>query len=164
MLPQKIVQFLDQHADQGFAGIRDRNLRPSGCRVSAWKLSSDGHTLTAFVPLPERFQQDFLDALNDNGQIVVTIGENQSHETYQFKGTYLRHRMATPDDLPLVRLNRERFLRTIRTQLPPGLDVGPILEQSLPDPTFAVDLNIREIYVQTPGPGAGARLHPPPGA
>ncbi|MGE4053854.1 MAG: hypothetical protein AB7F99_03550 [Vicinamibacterales bacterium] len=164
MLPAKIVQFLDQHANQGLAGIRDRDLRPSGCRVSAWRLAPDGHTLTAFIPMPERFQQEFLDALSDNGQIAVTIGERQSHETYQLKGTYLRHRMATPDDLPLVRRNRERFLKAIRAEIPPGLDPEPLLAQILPDPTFVVELDVREVYVQTPGPGAGARLHPPPDA
>jgi hypothetical protein len=164
MLPGKILRFLNEQANMAFAGLRDKDLRPSGCRISAWKIAPDGRTVTAYVPVPEQFREHFLGCLLDNRQFVMTVEEHPTHETYQLKGTYLRHRPASSSDMELVRQNRERLARSMRQEFPPGMDVRPFVQMMHPDPTFAVEVDIREVFVQTPGPGAGARLHPPPEA
>ncbi len=160
MIPGKIVRFLEQHANMGFAGMRDRNLVPSGCRVSAWRVQPDGRTMTLFIPNP--LVDRVIASLEDNGQLAVTIEEHPTHETYQLKGRYLRHRPVEADDLALVARFRERFVRSIRSEIPPGVPESFVGGFAVPDPAVVVDVDVREVYLQTPGPGAGGRLYPPP--
>ena len=160
MIPGKIVRFLEQHANTGVAGTRDRDLVPYGCRVSAWRVHPDGHTMTLFIPEP--LMDRVIASLEENGQLAVTVGEHQTHETYQLKGKYMSHRAVGADDLPLVTRFRDRFVRSIRSQIPPGVPEAFVGGFAVPDPTVAVDVDIREVYLQTPGPGAGGRLYPPP--
>ncbi len=160
MIPAKIVRFLHEHGNLAFGGVRDRDLRPSGCRVSAWQVAADGRTLTAWVPLPEAFRARFLDALLDNGQFAITVDEHPTHETSQLKGRYLRHRDATSADRAPVQRSRDRFARAFRVQVPPGMNVQHLLAMMHPEPTYVVDVEVHEVYLQTPGPRAGARLYP----
>jgi hypothetical protein len=78
------------------------------------------------------------------------------------KGKYLSHRAVEADDLLLVARFRERFVRAIRSEIPPGVPEAFVGGFAVPDPAVAVDVDIREVYLQTPGPGAGGRLYPPP--
>jgi hypothetical protein len=160
MIPGKIVRFLEHHANQGLAGTRDSNLVPCGYRVSAWRLGPDGRTLTALIPEP--LSDRLIESLLDNGQFAMTVEEHPTHETYQLKGRYLRHRPVEAGDLELVTELRERFARTIRWDIPEGLSIAYILSIAVPPPVLAVDVDVHEVYVQTPGPGAGARVFPPP--
>jgi hypothetical protein len=157
MIPGKIVRFLEQYANLGFAGTRDRNLVPHGHRVSGWHVSADGRTLTALVA--EQFTGHLIESLEDNGELALTIEEFPSHETYQFKGRYRSHRPLRDEDYAMVGRVRERFLKSVRhldTDAPEHLLRAFILK-----PALAVDFDVREIFVQTPGPGAGTRLVPP---
>jgi hypothetical protein len=160
VLPGKIVRFLEQHANMGFAGTRDRDLVPCGCRVSGWRVHADGHTMTLFIPEP--LVDRVIASLEENGQFAVTVEEHPTHETYQLKGTYVSHRAVEADDLPLVTRFRERLVRSIRSTIPPGVPEAFVGALAVPDPAIAIDVDIREVYLQTPGPGAGARIHPPP--
>jgi hypothetical protein len=38
----------------------------------------------------------------------------------------------------------------------------PLLNAYIQPPGLAVEFEVHEVFVQTPGPGAGARLAPPP--
>ena len=158
MIPGKILRFLEQHANIAVAGIRDANLVPAGCRISGWRLHSNGQTITLFIapPMTERI----IAMLEENRQIAVTVGENQTHETYQLKGRYLRNRSVEADDFAYVGRLRERYLRSIRSEIPEGVPEAYVIAVAVPDPGVAVDVEVSEIYVQTPGPGAGSRLYP----
>jgi hypothetical protein len=162
MIPGKIVRFLEQHGNMGFAGTRDRDLVPFGCRVSAWNVHPDGHTMTLFIPEP--LVDRVIALLEENGQLALTVEERPTHETYQLKGKYVSHRAVEANDLLLVARFRERLLRSIRSEIPPGVPEAFVGAFSVPDPAVAVDVDIREVYLQTPGPGAGGRLYPPPEA
>jgi hypothetical protein len=162
MIPAKIVRFLEQHANQALAGTRDHDLVPCGFRVSGWNVHPDQRTMTVCVPEP--LTDHLLACLLDNGQFALTVEEHPTHETYQLKGRYLRHRPVASDDLALVARVRERFGKSIRSEIPPGVSPDYVLKIAVPVPTVAVDVEISEVYLQTPGPGAGARIHPPPEA
>jgi len=155
MIPGRIVRFLDR-ANVSHAGTRDRNLVPHGHRVSGWRLGSDGRTLT--VLLPDGARPHLIESLEDNGQFAVTVEEYPAHETYQFKGRYVRHRPAGDEDIEVVERLRERFVNSV-IQLFGEAAAGPLRAFSQ-RPSLAVEFVVEEIYVQTPGPGAGARLFP----
>jgi hypothetical protein len=158
MIPGKIVRFLEQYANVAFAGTRDAALVPYGHRVSGWRVGTDLRTLTALVPEP--FTARLVESLQDNGVFAVTVEEFPSHETYQFKGRYLRHRPAQPADVEIVDRIRARFVKALR---PLYVDVPEALWKAfIQPPSLAVEFEVSEIYLQTPGPGAGARLVPAP--
>ena len=157
MIPGKIVRFLEQYANVAFAGTRDRALVPYGHRVSGWRVGAGGRTLTVLVP--EQFTTHLVESLEDNGQLALTVEEFPSHETYQFKGRYLRHGPLQQEDVEIVDRIRERFVRSVR---PIYSDVPEDLFRAfVVKPCLAVEFEVLEIYLQTPGPGAGTRLVPP---
>jgi hypothetical protein len=160
MIPGKIVRFLQQYANLAFAGTRDRNLVPHGHRVSGWRVDTDGRTMTAIVS--ELFEPHLIESLEDNGAIALTVEEFPSHETYQFKGRYLRHRPLRAEDVEIVDQIRARFVKNVRplySDAPAGSFKAYVLR-----PGIAVEFEVQEVYLQTPGPGAGTRLVPPPEA
>jgi hypothetical protein len=155
MIPEKIARFLEQRANVAFAGTRNRDLVPFGHRVSGWCIGADGRSLTAFIPEPA----GLVESLQENGELALTVEAFPAHETYQFKGRYVSHRPAHREDLAIVDRIRERFMKNMRTvfpMLPEGI-AGAFTSK----PALAVEFEVSEIYVQTPGPGAGARIVPP---
>lgn len=87
------------------------------------------------------------------------MGEIPSHETYQFKGHYLRHRRVQNSDVDVANRIRDRFIKSVRHVYSDAPE--DLLKASIQMPAMAVDFQVREIYLQTPGPGAGSRLVPP---
>jgi len=155
MIPGKIIHFLDR-ANVGHAGTRDRNLIPHGHSVCGWALAPDERTLTILIP--EGSREHLIESLEDNGQVAVTIEEYPRHEAYQFKGQYLRHRPVVPEDVEHAQRTRENFINAV---LPIAGELAvQALRAFVRSPTLAVDFDVREVYVQTPGPGAGARIVP----
>ena len=157
MIPGKIIRFLEDRANVAYGGTRDRDLVPHGHWISGWRIVDDGRTLAALIP--EQSTADLLESLHDNGQFAVTIEEFPAHETYQFKGQYVRHRQVEPDDLEMVDRVRERFVRNVRPIFPDLTEAA--LRAFVQRPQLAVEYEVLEIYLQTPGPGAGTRLVPP---
>lgn len=156
-IPGRVVRFLEQHANVAFAGTRSRDLVPYGHRVSGWCVGDGGHTLIALIP--QSSTSHLVESLQDNGEMALTVEEFPSHETYQFKGRYLRHRTVQPDDVAIVDRIRERFVRGIRhvyTDAP-----RQMFSAYIQQPAVAVEFEVHEVFVQTPGPGAGERLAPP---
>lgn len=161
MIPGKVIRFLEERASLGFAATHDGNLMPCGHRVSGWQIDATGRTLTAFVAPP--FATRLVKALLENGRIAVTFEEVGTHETYQVKGRYLSNRPVRPTEIDIADRARERFTKGVRSlfadeQLAAGLSA------SIPAPTLAVEIEVHEVFLQTPGPGAGGRIAPPPEA
>ena len=158
MIPGKIIRFLEQDANVGFAGSRDRDLVPFGHRVSGWRLGVDHRTMT--VLLPDEFLPRLMESLQENRELAVTIEAFPSHETYQFKGHYLSHRAVDDGDFEAADRVRRRWVRSLKmlyTDAPED-----VLKGFVSRPSLAVDVEVLEIFLQTPGPGAGTRLVPPP--
>jgi len=157
MIPPKIIRFLEERASIGFAGTRDAKLVPSGPRVPAWHVDQSGRTLTVFIP--DVSASRLLEALQDNGRIALTFEEIGTHETYQIKGQYLSHRPVRPAEVDLAGAMRERFARSLRT-LYNDEHTSALMAASIPSPSLAIEVGVDEVFVQTPGPGAGARIAP----
>jgi hypothetical protein len=156
-IPGKIAAFLEQRANVAFAGTRNRDLVPFGHRVSGWRIGADGRTLTALTTEP--VTAGLIESLQENGQLALTVEDFPAHETYQFKGRYVSHRPAQHEDLAIVDRIRQRFMKNMRAVFP-ALPEG-IAGAFISNPILAVEFEVSEIYVQTPGPGAGARIVPP---
>ncbi|HZM14717.1 MAG TPA: hypothetical protein VFE28_01840 [Candidatus Krumholzibacteria bacterium] len=160
MIPGKIQRFLEEYANVATSGSRDRDLVPYGHRVIGWRIGADRDSLICLVPA--QFTDQLVDNLTDNGQYSVTIEEFPSHETYQFKGRYLRHRDPEPQDHAAHARIVARFQKGVRTMFPELPE--QLLRDYMLEPALAVEIQVEEIFLQTPGPGAGTRLVPPVGA
>jgi hypothetical protein len=157
MIPPKIIRFLEERASLGFAGTRDARFVPFGHRVPGWHVDQSGRTLTVFMA--EASSPRLLEALRDNGRIALTFEEIGTHETYQVKGRYLSHRPVEPAEIALAGATRERFARSVRS-LSNDEQVAALMAAAIPSPGVAVEIGVDEVFVQTPGPGAGARIAP----
>jgi hypothetical protein len=157
MIPPKTIRFLEERASLGFAATRDGNLVPYGHRVSGWQIDAGGRTLTAFVPPSSAAQ--LVESLLDNGRIAVTLEEVGTHETYQIKGRYLSHRPVRPSEIDIAGRARERFAKGVRTFFSDP-QLAAALTRSIPTPSLAVEIEVHEVFLQTPGPGAGRRIAP----
>lgn len=162
MIPTKILRFLEERANIGFAGVRDRNLAPSGLRLSGWQADAAGRTLTAFVPQP--WATRLVELVRENRAIAVTIEEAGTHETYQFKGRYLSHRPVQADEAAIASRARDRFAKGLLQWGPADERMAALIKASIPLPGLAVEIEVDEVFLQTPGPGAGGRISPPPDA
>jgi len=157
VIPGKLVRFLEQYANAAFAGTRDRDLVPYGHRVCGWRVGADQRTMT--ILFSDKFRDRLVESLQQNGELAVTIEEFPSHETYQFKGRYLRCRETIPDDAEVADRVRRRFVKSMRPIYVDQPEAA--LKAFVPEPALAVEFEVTEIYLQTPGPGAGSRLVPP---
>lgn len=155
VIPGKIATFLEQRANVASCGTRDKDLVPHAHRVTGWRVGPERESMECFVP--EQFTEGLVASLQDNARIAVTIEEFPSHETYQFKGHYLAHRAPAAEDLAIHEQCRERFVRSLRTvmNLPDS-----VLRAFILRPHIVVSFRVDEIYLQTPGPGAGSRIVP----
>jgi hypothetical protein len=148
---------MEQHANVAFAGVRDRDLVPFGHRVCGWRVGADQRTMT--ILFPDESLHRLLELLQNNGELAVTAEEFPSHETYQFKGRYLRHRELLDDDVEAVERVRRRFTKSLRPMYPHAPEA--VLNAFVSPPSLAIEFEVLEVYLQTPGPGAGTRLVPP---
>jgi hypothetical protein len=155
-IPGVILTFLER-ASFALAGTRTADLVPHFHRVTGWRVGPDRRTMTVLVS--EGFTEHLLDSLEDNGEIALAIEEIGPHETYQFKGRFLDSRPPDDEeDRHAFERNRERYVRVVHSMYGfPEEAVRAYFRR----PAVAVRFEVREIFLQTPGPGAGRRLVPP---
>jgi len=156
LIPGKLIRFLEQDANVAFAGSRDRDLVPFGHRVSGWRVGADHRTMT--ILFPDEFLARLVESLQQNRELAITVEAFPSHETYQFKGHYVNHRDVDDEDVEAADRLRRRWVKGNRMFSNTPEDV---LNGFVSRPSLAVDVEVLEIYLQTPGPGAGTRLVPP---
>lgn len=154
MIPDEILEFL-KTATVGIGGTRDENLVPHVHRLSGWFVDPDGQTITCLIASP--FTQDLIPSLEVNGQFALTVCEVPSHVTYQFKGDYASVREYGGSDVAVFEQCRANLVDR-------GTNLFGFSEDAChafcPEPSIAMSFKVREIYVQTPGPGAGRKLFP----
>ena len=155
VLPGVLVQFLDR-ASVALGCTRDRDLIPRIHYVSGWQLDADQKSIWCFIA--KEFTPGLQETLQENGHFALTIEHIGPHETYQFKGKVLSMRPATEHDAAVVARCRERFASAIISLYPHTSANAPALRRYVLDPMVALRFAIREVFLQTPGPGAGSLL------
>lgn len=155
LMTEELVEFLDR-AIVAIVGTRDANLVPNVHRVSGWYTANDRSTITCAIA--DAFATNLLSCLEDNGQLALTVSEIPSHETYQFKGTFVASRGVDEHDLAHANRHRQQFVDRVGAVFRFS---EAALRAYMPVPNLAVTFAVREIFFQTPGPRAGQRLMPP---
>ena len=156
MIPGVITNFLQDEATVAYCGTRDQNLIPHFHKVSGWSVSPDQETISCLIS--EAYTPHLISSLEDNGQLALTVSQIGTNETYQFKGEYVDHRPINPADLVIFEQCQGRFGDIVSSMM--GLSEDVVQAYFL-KPSLVISFKVREIFLQTPGPGAGHRLAPP---
>jgi hypothetical protein len=127
--------------------------------VCGWAAEPDPAELAFFLAKP--FTKLLLRDVAVCPRLALTMENIGPHETYQFKGDFAGSRAPGPAERAAFERCRERFVRAVR-EIETRFDFSPeTLRLYLGEPDSVVLLRVEEIFLQTPGPGAGRRLVPP---
>jgi hypothetical protein len=152
-----LLKFLER-ASLGFAGTRDRDRVPHFHWVAGWSVEPDRANLAFFLggPFAERLLHDVAEC----PRLALTIEHIGPHETYQFKGAFAGSRPVGPAERAASERCRERFVRDVLAIDTRWNFTPEGLARYHGGPALVVVLQVDEIYLQTPGPGAGRRIVP----
>jgi hypothetical protein len=153
IIPDRVVEVLRGPAVM-VVGTRDAGLRPAHTSVVGAVVDDDGETVTFFVP--ESRSGRLLSDLRDNGRVAFSFGL-ASHEAYQLKGTYLSSRPTTSEDVALQDAYRMKLFAAFREVYAEEMARAYTLGAAY-QPGVAVTFRVEAVFLQTPGPGAGARM------
>lgn len=151
MIDKELAAFLEEGLSI-FLGTRDAARAPNAARVIAATVDDDGEHLVAYVPAvaSERVLRD----LADNGHAALVFARPTDDRGYQVKGVFTGSREASADERDHVLAQWDRVLANFeRIGLPRALTAAWVTW-----PCVAVRVKATAIFVQTPGPGAGASL------
>jgi hypothetical protein len=158
MIPGMILNFLQDRGAIAVSGTRDAHRVPHAHYVSGWEVEPDQQTIRCSIN--RVYLDDLFSSLEDNRQFSLTVEQIGTHETYQFKGNYAGQ--ADPNDADFAAHQRitERFAKAVSALF--GLSERDC-RAFISSPSVIVRFTVREIFLQTPGPGAGRRVSPPEG-
>lgn len=151
MLDQRIRRCLEAGASVLVATVDGRGI-PSCCRASAITSNDDLKTLAIYLPIATS-QQTIKDIATTH-RLAVAATHVVEHVSIQLKGTASTARLARDDEAALVESRHEAFADVLH-----NIGLPRRLTRSVVHwPAFVVDMKVEEIFEQTPGPHAGARL------
>jgi hypothetical protein len=154
MIPDRVIEVLTGPSYVQI-GTRDENLRPAHTYAVGAMVHEDRQTVTVLVPTARAAR--ILPHLESNGRVALGIAQ-ASHEAYQLKGTYLATRPTDAKDLVRQEAYRQALLGdALRAGYPEEM-ARPMTLGFAYTPSVAITFRAEEVYLQTPGPGAGTRL------
>ncbi len=153
MIPDRVVELLHGPAFMQ-VGTRDERLRPAHAMVTGAVVHADREAVTFFVP--EGRSARILSDLENNGRVALGIAL-ASHEAYQLKGRYLASRPTGGEDIARQETYQTKMLAAVRQVYPEEI-ARPLVLGFAYRPGVAITFRVEEIFLQTPGPGAGNRM------
>lgn len=148
MLSEALARFLEQ-GNSVLIAVRDVNLSPYGARVWAVAVSEDRTEVTAY--LHKSAAARILEHVEANPQVSLGFSRPTDHQAYQLKGVFVGSRACGPRDRQVVQRQVDGFLGELgAVGIPRSMMAG-----WRTSPCAALTIRIREVFAQTPGPGAG---------
>jgi hypothetical protein len=133
-------------------GTVDERGRPSCCRAIALTSADDLATVTAYVPVAT--SRSVIADIAATHRMAVVANQPIEHLSLQLKGTTGTTRLARSEERALMHDRLEGFADVLDQ-----IGVPRRITRSITYwPAFAIELHVEEVFEQTPGPKAGARL------
>lgn len=154
MIPDRIADVIHGPAFM-HAGTRDEQLRPTQTFVVGAVVHPDRETITFFVP--ESRSGRILSDLENNGRVALAIGL-VTHEAYQLKGVFISSRPTDAKDRAVQEIYRSKLLSSMLHAGYPQQIAQPLVLGFVYQPGIAITFRVEEIFLQTPGPGAGKKI------
>lgn len=135
-----------------YVATRDAALEPLSMLAMGMRLHAGSCALTVF--LPEAVCAATLRNLEDNGQVAITISRPRDHRTVQLKGKAGRVRSADAVDKELLLVARAALVEQFACVGIPRSATRRLIWW----PSVAVEVQVSDVFEQTPGPNAGHPL------
>jgi hypothetical protein len=151
MIPAAICELL-QTGVSVVVGTRDAGLMPECTRAWGIRVAKDRSSVTIF--LTETISEKTLQNLRENGRVAISCTRPTDHVACQLKGRLRTIRPAVQRDREHSRSWHHEFVGELG-----AIGVPASLGQALiTDPALAVEIDVTEVFHQTPGPGAGEKI------
>ncbi len=150
-LPTHLFAFLESGVSI-LASTRDAGLVPHACKPTGVRVHEGGERITLYFPAQPCRQA--LENLADNGELAASFSEIATHRTLQIKGKAVSIRDPDAEERAFV----ERYRTLAGGQFMSAGIPRTITDRLTVWPCRAVDVEVRDVFVQTPGPDAGAPL------
>ncbi len=156
MLSPDLAEFLESGVSI-LVGTRGDRFAPDCMRALGARVEPGLGELTVY--LPEAVAESNLANLRDVPRAAICFSRPQDHRSIQIKGTVLEVREAREDERAVVERYRGALAASLGVLgLPPR-----IVFRVAHWPCRALRVRVESVFVQTPGPGAGAPLARPEG-
>jgi hypothetical protein len=156
LLTDQIRAFLESGVAV-MVGTRDAKLNPEMAR--GWGPTAEaGGIIGVCIPLPAG--QQTVENLSDNAEIALALASPTTYEQLQVKGCCVEIIEANEADVMRVERHREDFARACEGIGTPRPTIEQLFMREMDDPPVLVKIRFepKQIFNQTPGPGAGASL------
>lgn len=153
MIPESVSDLLRTGVSI-VVGTRDASLVPECTRAWGIRLNKDKRSVTIF--LTETVSRKTLQNLRENGQIAISCARPTDHMACQLKGRMRAIRPAGARDRECC----NRWGHEFRGELIAIGVPAHLFDALIRDPALAVDIDVTDVFHQTPGPGAGEKLSP----
>lgn len=151
MISAELATFL-QSGVSLLVGTRDADLVPESLRAVGARVEPGGAEVTVYLPVATSARA--LANLRDNGRLAVCFSRPLDHRSVQLKGAVVALRDGVEADRRVV----ERY-RALLTDVLAAVGVPPRITLQITHwPVAAARFRVESVFVQTPGPGAGAPL------
>lgn len=151
MIPEPVVDLL-QTGVSIVVGTRDASLVPQCTRAWGIRVNKDGRSVTIF--LTETMSRKTLQNMRENGQVAISCARPTDHMACQLKGRLRTIRPAGARDCEC----RNRWAQDFREELIAIGVPAHLFDALIRDPALTVEIDVTEVFHQTPGPGAGEKL------
>lgn len=135
-----------------YVATRNATLLPESMLAIGVKMHGDGCRMTVY--LPEALSAPTVANLRDNGQIAITMIRPQDHRAVQIKGRSLDIRPSQASERDLQAVCRAALIEQLAIVGIPRTATRRLVWW----PSLAVDIQVSDVFVQTPGPQAGQPL------
>lgn len=122
------------------------------CRAVAIRSGADVRTVTVYVPVAT--SRDVIANVAVTRRLAVSVSQPLDHQTIQLKGTTTSVRLAAEAEKEFVEQRLMKFADTLSEVGLPRRITRSITHW----PAFAIDLEVEQVFEQTPGPKAGHQL------
>lgn len=153
MISEQLVDFCHGPLIAYFATC-DAKLRPHTLNAVGVRVDGPAGRITVF--LPKVVADRPLANIQAQPKVSLTVIFAPKHESYQFKGRALEVRDATDAETGLQEVFLTKAINSIEAV---GLPTD-FVRRVVPTPSHAVTFEVSDIFLQTPGPGAGSRIGP----
>ena len=133
-------------------GTRDATLMPECTRAWGIHVGKDHASVTIF--LTEAISGKTLQNLQENGQVAISCTRPTDHIACQLKGRLREIRPTNQRDREQSKKWHREFMGELVAIGVPA-SVG---EAWITEPALAVDIDVTDVFHQTPGPGTGEKV------
>ena len=153
IIPASHVALLKDPLFSFWIGTASPEQIPEVIKCMGVKLDYETDHLTCFAAV--RFIDKSLENLKKNPAIALVGAHTGTYDGYQYKGTFIRSRPCTEDEVMFQRQYMESFSLSLSEY---GYSKEGLYRIYFSQPSMALEIKVHEVYDQAPRKGTGERI------